>query len=93
MQGQIWMPWKPFCADFVKHFPNLYVQEEKKAETPRSCSKPVEPGNFPLDPAENWLNSKMVLSENGTPRSIPKAVMQKEMKHCSQIQFPEIDLR
>jgi adenosine deaminase CECR1 len=63
MQRQIWMPWKPFCVDFVKHFPNLYVQEEKKAETPRSCSDPVEPGNFPLDPAENWLKSKMVLSE------------------------------
>jgi adenosine deaminase CECR1 len=63
MQGQIWMPWKRFRADFVKHFPNLYVQEEKRREAPRSCSDPVEPGNIPLDPAENWLTSKMALSE------------------------------
>jgi adenosine deaminase CECR1 len=60
---QVWMPWKPFRAEFVKHFPNLYVQEKKKVETPRSCSDPVQPGNVDLDPAENWLKSKMVLSE------------------------------
>lgn len=60
---KVWMPWKQFQDDFKVKFPRKYVQEETTimSEVPRSCS---EPGQVSLHPAENWLRSKMVLSED-----------------------------
>ncbi|KAH7083652.1 hypothetical protein FB567DRAFT_447079 [Paraphoma chrysanthemicola] len=62
MKWKVWMPWKSFRDDFKKHFPNKYIQQEDviMAEVPVCCS---EPGQVELDPAEFWLKSKMVLSE------------------------------
>jgi adenosine deaminase CECR1 len=62
---KIWMPWKKFREEFILHFKDMYVQETEdkpNSDKPKSqcCS---EPGKVPLDPAENWLKSKMVLSE------------------------------
>lgn len=62
MKWKVWMPWRQFQDEFKKHFPKKYIQEEDTimSEVPRCCS---EPGQVRLDPAEYWLKSKMVLSE------------------------------
>lgn len=59
---KVWMPWKQFQDDFKRHFAGKYVQKETTimSEVPQCCS---EPGQVALHPAENWLRSKMVLSE------------------------------
>jgi adenosine deaminase CECR1 len=59
---KVWMPWKEFQEGFKARFSDEYVQKEATimSEVPRSCS---EPGQVSLHPAENWLRSKMVLSE------------------------------
>ncbi|KAF1921426.1 hypothetical protein BDU57DRAFT_526265 [Ampelomyces quisqualis] len=65
-QWEVWMPWTQFQKDFEKHFPGQYIdsQEQKIPEGSTSCSAPPEPGSqVPLWPAEKWLKSKMVLSE------------------------------
>jgi adenosine deaminase CECR1 len=62
---KVWMPWKSFRDEFMKHFPNRYVQPKIVVKAPHSCSDPALPESesVPLDPAENWLKSKMVLSQ------------------------------
>ncbi|KAH8722421.1 hypothetical protein GQ44DRAFT_807618 [Phaeosphaeriaceae sp. PMI808] len=59
---RVWMPWKEFQDKFKDRFGNKYVQKEDTimSEVPHCCS---EPGQLALDPAENWLKSKMVLSQ------------------------------
>lgn len=59
---KVWMPWSEFQKQFEVHFPHKYVQQEDTImfETPHCCS---EPGQVSLHPAENWLKSKMVLSQ------------------------------
>lgn len=62
---KIWMPWEKFRRAFERHFEGKYVQEMEDLPMPdkptaQCCS---EPGKVRLEPAENWLKSKMVLSE------------------------------
>ncbi|KAF1943731.1 Metallo-dependent hydrolase [Clathrospora elynae] len=59
---RVWMPWSDFRVEFEKKFPKLYQQQEIAIfqEGPTCCS---EPGQVSLLPAENWLKSKMVLSQ------------------------------
>ncbi|CAO2655326.1 Nn.00g103900.m01.CDS01 [Neocucurbitaria sp. VM-36] len=59
---RVWMPWKLFREEFDKRYSKKYKQQEDTIfqETPKSCS---EPGQVSLYPAENWLKSKMVLSQ------------------------------
>jgi adenosine deaminase CECR1 len=64
---QVWMPWSKFQQEFEKKpFADKYKQREITVmqEVPHSCSAPgqLEPGQMSLNPAENWLKSKMVLS-------------------------------
>lgn len=59
----VWMPWSEFQRKFEeKKFSKKYEQQNDTIiiEQPRCCS---EPGQVRLHPAENWLKSKMVLSE------------------------------
>lgn len=64
---RVWMPWKAFRDGFEKQFPHQYDQpaDNDVPDTPRCCGDQgrVEPGHASLCPAENWLKSKMVLSE------------------------------
>jgi len=55
----VWMPWEKFQNDFERHFPGKYKQSEATKEA-TCCS---EPHQVPLRPAEVWLKSKMVLSQ------------------------------
>lgn len=64
----VWMPWKKFRKEFEKKFPGLYKEEEPETfqagrppRPPRHCG---EPKRAVLYPAENWLRSKMVLSQD-----------------------------
>jgi adenosine deaminase CECR1 len=66
MAFKVWMPWSKFQEEFKKHFPH------KEAQTPQApgssgstcCTEPAESGSeVELTPAERWLESKMVLSE------------------------------
>lgn len=59
---RVWMPWSDFRREFDLRFGMKYKQEEDTIlyETPKTCS---EPGTASLLPAENWLKSKMVLSQ------------------------------
>ncbi|KAH9877903.1 hypothetical protein J1614_003120 [Plenodomus biglobosus] len=59
---RVWMPWAKFQDEFNKRFSKEYQQQEDTImfETPKSCA---EPGQVTLHPAENWLKSKMVLSQ------------------------------
>ncbi|KAF2031189.1 Metallo-dependent hydrolase [Setomelanomma holmii] len=63
MKWKVWMPWKKFQSAFKEQFPKSYIQDEDTimSEVPRSCA---EPGQVRLNPAELWLKSKMVLSED-----------------------------
>ncbi|KAI8931989.1 hypothetical protein NX059_010885 [Plenodomus lindquistii] len=62
MKWKVWMPWKAFRARFKQTFPNLWDQnnEPPVSSSRTSCS---DTAHVKLDPAENWLKSKMVLSE------------------------------
>jgi adenosine deaminase CECR1 len=69
----VWMPWKKFRKEFEKKFPGLYKEEEPETfqagrppRPPRHCG---EPKRAVLYPAENWLRSKMVLSQDEAYRS------------------------
>jgi adenosine deaminase CECR1 len=67
-EWSVWMPWGQFQEDFEKHFPGKYL-DPRKTSIPegRACCEPSssEPGSDEvLSPAENWLKSKMVLSED-----------------------------
>jgi adenosine deaminase CECR1 len=60
----VWMPWKKFQQEFPKKFPGVHNHEEPEtfqAGRPHHCGerKPAI-----LTPAENWLRSKMVLSQD-----------------------------
>jgi adenosine deaminase CECR1 len=61
-QKQIWMPWAKFQDEFEKRFPGQYRQQEPETfrEGPHHCGDVVP---LALRPAENWLRSKMVLSQ------------------------------
>jgi adenosine deaminase CECR1 len=66
MTWKVWMPWKKFQEDFEKHFPDMVAQTPQTPipEGSTCCAGPAEPGSeVPLTPAERWLKSKMVLSE------------------------------
>jgi adenosine deaminase CECR1 len=72
LEWKVWMPWSRFQADFAKHFPDKAAQEPKTPVPVGStcCAGPAEPGSeVELNPAERWLKSKMVLSEEEAYRS------------------------
>jgi adenosine deaminase CECR1 len=61
---KVWMPWKKFQQEFPKRFPGLHKDEEPEtfqAGRPQHCG---ERKRAILTPAENWLRSKMVLSQD-----------------------------
>jgi adenosine deaminase CECR1 len=62
------MPWKKFRKEFEKKFPGLYKEEEPETfqagRPPRPSRHCGEPKRTVLYPAENWLRSKMVLSQD-----------------------------
>lgn len=63
---KVWMPWSTFQEEFKKKFPGQFLHQRKENVPAGStcCSEPSEPGSeVELTPAENWLKSKMVLSE------------------------------
>ena len=60
---KVWMPWSDFRIEFEKKkFSKRYKQNEDTIfmEAPTCCA---EPGQVSLGPAENWLKSKLVLSQ------------------------------
>ena len=59
---RVWMPWSLFRKEFDKRFSKQWAQKGVTIfmENPTCCA---EPGQVSLSPAENWLKSKMVLSE------------------------------
>lgn len=59
---RVWMPWSDFRTEFDKRHSKKYKQQEDTifVESPTCCA---EPGQLSLHPAENWLKSKMVLSQ------------------------------
>lgn len=62
-QKIVWMSWARFQDEFEKRFPEKYKDQE--LETSRE-GRPHSCGDSPrhnLRPAENWLRSKMVLSQ------------------------------
>jgi adenosine deaminase CECR1 len=64
-EWSVWMPWEQFQEDFKKHFPGKYL-DSGKTNIPEgtTCCEPSEPfSEVELSPAEKWLKSKMVLSE------------------------------
>jgi adenosine deaminase CECR1 len=66
LKWKIFMPWEQFQKDFEKHFPDMVAQTPETAIPDGStcCTGPAEPGaEVDLSPAERWLKSKMVLSE------------------------------
>ncbi|OAL05367.1 Metallo-dependent hydrolase [Phaeosphaeriaceae sp. SRC1lsM3a] len=63
---KVWQPWKDFQKEFESKFPGKYLDQPKEVSPVGStcCSEPAEPGSeVELSPAEKWLKSKMVLSE------------------------------
>ncbi|KAF1999948.1 Metallo-dependent hydrolase [Amniculicola lignicola CBS 123094] len=59
---RLWMRWTTFQSEFLRHFPGLYVQ--KRAATLNSTvPNSSEQAKVKLEPAENWIKKKMVLSE------------------------------
>lgn len=59
----IWMKWEKFQKDFTKHFPGDYVQTYTERLLNGSVPDSSVQGYVELNPAENWLKQKMVLSE------------------------------
>ncbi|KAG9191241.1 adenosine deaminase CECR1 [Alternaria panax] len=66
VKDRIWMLWSEFQDEFEKRFPGLYQQQEPETfregrpHRTRHCGDPKQ---VELRPAENWLRSKMVLSQ------------------------------
>lgn len=64
---KVWMLWSDFQVKFNEKFGAKYTQQEEttSTKTPSCCAEEghAEPGHESLRPAENWLKSKMVLSE------------------------------
>lgn len=63
-QRQIWMPWAKFQDEFEKKFPGKYLHQEPETfreGQPHHCGDSAP--RALLRPAENWLRSKMVLSQ------------------------------
>ncbi|KAJ6194778.1 hypothetical protein J3E72DRAFT_247805 [Bipolaris maydis] len=63
-QKQIWMPWAKFQDEFEKKFPGQYLHQEPETfreGQPHHCGDSAP--RALLRPAENWLRSKMVLSQ------------------------------
>ncbi|KAL5429710.1 hypothetical protein PMIN04_000093 [Paraphaeosphaeria minitans] len=57
---RVWMKWESFREMFLARFAKKYDKKEKK-RTDDGIGE--DPAKVPLDPAENWISSKMVLSE------------------------------
>ncbi|KAF7678676.1 metallo-dependent hydrolase [Alternaria burnsii] len=67
VKDRIWMLWSKFQEEFEKRFPGLYQQQEPETfreGRPRRTRNCGDPKQIKLHPAENWLRSKMVLSED-----------------------------
>ncbi|CAA9959621.1 hypothetical protein PTNB73_02435 [Pyrenophora teres f. teres] len=64
VQDKIWMLWSKFQDEFERKFPGKFKQQEpetfREGNLPSHCGQPAV---VRLRPAENWLRSKMVLSE------------------------------
>lgn len=64
VKDKIWMLWSKFQDEFERKFPGKYKQQEpetfREGNLPSHCGQPTV---ISLRPAENWLRSKMVLSE------------------------------
>jgi len=64
VKDRIWMLWSEFQKKFEETFPNEFIQQEpetfREGIPPPHCGAPPDTH---LRPAENWLRSKMVLSE------------------------------
>ncbi|KAI4950604.1 hypothetical protein J4E91_004489 [Alternaria rosae] len=63
----VWMPWSKFKEEFERKFPGLYEDQEPEtfqAGTPHQSHHCGERRPAKLEPAENWLRSKMVLSHD-----------------------------
>jgi adenosine deaminase CECR1 len=59
LMWKVWMPWNRFRDEFEKKdFSKRYIQQGNKPAV-HNCG---ETGHIDLEPAENWLKSKMVLS-------------------------------
>jgi adenosine deaminase CECR1 len=67
VKDRIWMLWSKFQDEFEKKFPGVNQHQEPETfregrpHQPRYCG---DPKLVELRPAENWLRSKMVLSED-----------------------------
>ncbi|KAF2011323.1 Metallo-dependent hydrolase [Aaosphaeria arxii CBS 175.79] len=61
---QIWMRWSDFRKEFPKRFKGIYKQKEEDLLSEGHKPNSSQQGFVKLDPAENWLKSKMVLSED-----------------------------
>ncbi|KAF2190180.1 Metallo-dependent hydrolase [Zopfia rhizophila CBS 207.26] len=59
----VWMEWSEFRVKFVKHFRNQYKQEDEERNENGVLPNSSEQGPVMLEPAENWIKHKMVLSE------------------------------
>ncbi|KAF2646190.1 Metallo-dependent hydrolase [Massarina eburnea CBS 473.64] len=57
--NKVWMRWDEFRSAFKDKFPEMQQRDATK-KTPNHCSESMTIG---LDPAENWILQKMVLSE------------------------------
>lgn len=55
---KVWMRWDEFKASFKTKFPGKYVQDQSDQDQLNLDLLPID-----LDPAENWILQKMVLSE------------------------------
>lgn len=60
MEQKIWMRWDEFRKRFKEVFPGEY--EQSATDFMNGLPKDVEPGKIKLQPAENWIKQKMVLS-------------------------------
>ncbi|KAH7113860.1 hypothetical protein B0J11DRAFT_141912 [Dendryphion nanum] len=59
----IWMKWSTFQEQFTKHFPDEFVQTEEERLLNGIVPDSSVQGYVRLNPAENWLKHKMVLSK------------------------------
>jgi adenosine deaminase CECR1 len=72
LKWKVHMPWTQFQTKFKEKFTEMVGQTPKTPITAGStcCAGPAEPGSaIALTPAEKWLKSKMVLSEEEAYRS------------------------
>lgn len=63
LKQRVWMRWEDFRKRFQEKYPGLYVQTKAERNAKRRLRTCSEPEELDLDPAENWIKQKMVLSE------------------------------